>query len=312
MKKTFKIIFTIILLFSINNIYASTKLLERNESNHYGINKDIDINDEMLEYIKNTKYVNANEKIYDFSDILTDEEEKELYNKVQQFIEKTNMDLVILTDNVPYEDDSENDYYAVDFYDFNDFGRNTDTYDGVIFFRNTYPEDRYYGIYMTGNAKLYFTNDRNDITLDNIYDYISSDQYLEGINLFIDEFLKYYEEGIPSDYSNSYIDDNGNLVYVKKYYPPIVLAGIISLIVSIITISIMIKKNKMVYTAKEANEYLDNESIKYIRKDSHLESTHTTRHYNPPSDSGSSSGGGSSHSFSGSSGIGHSGGGRHG
>ena len=311
MKKIFKIILTVILLISFNNIYASTKVLERNENNNYGINKKIEITESRLEHIKKTKYVNANEKIYDFSNILTDDEEKELYSKIQEFIEKTNMDMVILTDNVPYNYDEKNEEYAVDFYDYNDFGINSEKYDGVIFFRNTYPSDRNYGIYMTGNAQLYFTDYRNDNTLDKIYYYISGDSYLTGITMFINDFISYYEAGIPEEYNNSYVDDNGNLIYVKKYYPPFIFAGILSLIVTIITIVVMVSRNKMVYKAREANEYLDKNSIKYNRKDSHLVSSNTTRHYNPPSSS-SSSGGGSSHSFSGSSGIGHSGGGRHG
>ena len=311
MKKIFKIILTVILLISFNNIYASTKVLERNENNNYGVNKKIEITESRLEHIKNTKYVNANEKIYDFSNILTDDEEKELYSKIQEFIEKTNMDMVILTDNVPYNYDEKNEEYAVDFYDYNDFGINSEKYDGVIFFRITYPSDRYYGIYMTGNAQLYFTDYRNDNTLDKIYYYISGDSYLTGITMFINDFISYYEAGIPEEYNNSYVDDNGNLIYVKKYYPPFIFAGILSLIVTIITIVVMVSRNKMVYKAREANEYLDKNSIKYNRKDSHLVSSNTTRHYNPPSSS-SSSGGGSSHSFSGSSGIGHSGGGRHG
>ncbi len=304
-----KILLIIVLFLSFNTVFASTKTFERNENNNYGVNKNIKIDSENLSYIMNTKLVDAKEKIYDFSNILTDQEEKELYNKIQYFIEKTNMDLVILTDNLSYVYDEENDYYATDFYDYNDFGISTEKYDGVIFFRNTIPGNRYYGIYMTGNAQLYFTYERNDKTLDDIYDYISNDRYLEGLSLFIDELLEYYEKGIPEEYNKSYVDNNGNLIIVKKYNPPFILAGVISLIVSIITISIMISKNKMVYKAREANQYLKEDSIIYTRKEKHLASSSTTRHYNPPS---SSSGGGGSHSFGGSSGIGHSGGGRHG
>ena len=304
-----KILLIIVLFLSFNTVFASTKTFERNENNNYGVNKNIKIDSENLSYIMNTKLVDAKEKIYDFSNILTDQEEKELYNKIQYFIEKTNMDLVILTDNLSYVYDEENDYYATDFYDYNDFGISTEKYDGVIFFRNTIPGNRYYGIYMTGNAQLYFTYERNDKTLDDIYDYISNDRYLEGLSLFIDEFLEYYEKGIPEEYNKSYVDNNGNLIIVKKYNPPFILAGVISVIVSIITISIMISKNKMVYKAREANQYLKEDSIIYTRKEKHLASSSTTRHYNPPS---SSSGGGGSHSFGGSSGIGHSGGGRHG
>lgn len=309
MKRKWKVILGIIILLISYNVNASTNLLERNESNNYGINKKIVLTEERLNKIKETKYVNANEKIYDFSDILTDDEEQRLYSKIQQFIEKTKMDFVILTDNVPYSNDKVNEDYAVDFYDYNDFGLNKEHYDGVIFFRNTYESDMYYGAYMTGNAMLYFTNERNDITLDNIYNDIHSGNYLMGIEHFMDEFLNYYNEGIPSKYQESYLDEKGNVVYVKTFLPPITLATVISLVTAIIVISIMIKKNKMVYKAKEANEYLDSNSLKYNRKDTKLVATHTTRHYNPPTDTSS---GGGSHSFSGSSGMGHSGGGRHG
>ena len=310
MKKYFKIIIFISLLFSFNVVFASTKTFERNESNNYGVNKNIDVQDKLY-YIEKTKMVDASEKIYDFSNILTDEEEKELHDEIIKFIEHTNMDMVILTDSVPYSYDSENDDYAVDFYDYNDFGINSSTYDGVILFRNTYEEDPYYGVYMTGKAQLYFTFDRYDSTLDNIYSYFVNKDYLNGMKLFISEFSEYYDSGIPSDYSDAYIDENGFVVVPKKYTPPILLAGIISVIVTSITISILVKKNKMVYKETQANKYLDENSIRYNKKESHLVSTHTSRHYNPPSSSGSSSSGGG-HSFGGSSGIGHSGGGRHG
>lgn len=308
MKKILKFIFIIIVSCIYSNAYASTNLLERNENNNYGINKKIEITNDRLQYIKKTKYVNANEKIYDFSDILTNEEEEKLFKKIQEFIEKTKMDLVILTDNLEYTNDIDNDYYAVDFYDYNDFGINKEHYDGAIFFRNTYEKNPYFGSYMTGNAMLYFSNERNDIILDNIYNDIHSGNYYDGIIEFINELIDYYNKGIPKQNADAYIDNHGNIAFIKKYNPPFMVAGIIALITSTIIISIMIKKNKMVYQAKEANEYLNNDSIKYNRKETHLISTHTTRHYNPPSNNS----GGGSHSFGGSSSIGHSGGGRHG
>jgi uncharacterized membrane protein YgcG len=307
MKRIFNILFIAIILLTCINVEASTKTYERNASNNYGINKKYNIDEEMLYYIKQTKYVDASEKIYDFSDILTDEEEAELYKKVNTFIEHTNMDMVILTDSVIYVNDDTNDNYALDFYDFNDFGITYDKYDGVILFRNTYEYDPYYGSYMTGRAQLYFTDSRNDQVLDDIYDYFRNREYYEGISLYIDEMTKYYDKGIPSEYKNAYLDENGYVVVPKTFKPPFIVSGIVSTIVTLITMIVMVKKNKMVYKAKTANEYLDKETIKYNRKDSRLASSNTVRHYNPPSSS--SSGGGS---FGGHSVSGHSGGGRHG
>ena len=44
----------------------------RDESNNYGVNKKIKINNSNLYNIKNTPYVDASEKIYDFANLLED------------------------------------------------------------------------------------------------------------------------------------------------------------------------------------------------------------------------------------------------
>ena len=184
-----------------------------------------------------------------------------------------------------------------------------DNYSGVILFRNSYENDPYYNMYLTGDAQLYFSYERCEQTLDDIYDYFVSKNYLKGMKIFIDEFTDYYNSGMPSEYQNAYIDENGFIVIPKTYNPPFILSGVVAAIIAAFSTKRNVSKNKMVFKAKEANEYLVADSIKYNRKDSKLVSSHTTSHYNPPSSS--SSGGG--HSFGGSSGIGHSGGGgRHG
>lgn len=313
MRKAYKILFTIIIFIVSINVFASTNLLERTEENNWGVNKNIEITSSRLDIIKQTKYVDASEKIYDFSNALTDEEEAEIKEYVDKFITTTKMDLVILFDRVPYTYDERNAEYAVDFYDYNNFGVDYESYSGVILFRNTYELDPYYGIYNTGFAQQYFTEARYNATLDKIYNYFVNKNYVKGIKLFIDDFINYYELGIPDDYKDSYLDENGYLIVPDRFNPPITVAVIISLVVTGITIGILISKNKMVKKANNANDYVDPNSMKYKTKESHLVSTNTVRHYHPPHESsGGGSFGGSSHSFGGSSGIGHSGGGRHG
>ena len=119
MKKIFYIILVITLLLAIN-VKASTNVKERTESNNYGVTKETDYHSR-LDSIMKTKYVNASEKIYDFSDILTDEEEQELKLLIDEYRNKTGFDLVIVTDYLPYTSDDENVAYAEDFYDYNDF-----------------------------------------------------------------------------------------------------------------------------------------------------------------------------------------------
>ena len=309
MKRIYILITILVSLMVITNVNASVKTYERNETNNYGVKKEIIFDDNKLEHVKNTRLVDASEKIYDFADLLTNEEESELKKLIDSFIEKTNMDLVILTDVLSYSKDEENDIYATDFYDYNDFGMNTDHYDGILLFRNAYSADPYFDVYLTGEAQIYYTFERCDATLDEVYNYFSSKNHVEGIRVFIEEFDKYYDEGIPTEYKNAYIDENGFVVVKKEYNPPLIISAIIAFFTSLFSTKSKISKNKMVYKAKEADNYLDKQSIKYSRQDTKLVSTHTVQRYNPPSSS--SSGGG--HSFSGSSGIGHSsGGGRHG
>ena len=81
-------------------------------------------------------------------------------------------------------------------------------------------------------------------------------------------------------------------------------------VVTLITMIILVKKNKMVKKATTAGDYLDKDSVNYSVKTDQFAGTITTRHrINNNSSSGHSGGG---HSSFGSSGGGHiSGGGRH-
>ena len=76
MKKIFKFIIVLITLLNTINVYASTNTYDRNELENYGVNKNVQDINSKLSYIMNTKKVDASEKIYDFSDILTEEEEQ--------------------------------------------------------------------------------------------------------------------------------------------------------------------------------------------------------------------------------------------
>ncbi len=305
LKLSLMIVITSILSFM--PVYA---LEERNESNNFGVNKkEIKITSSNKENVMATPYVDASEKIYDYADILTDQEEEYLYKKVQEFISTTNMDMVILTDSKSYNYDSQNETYATDFYDYNDFGLNLENYSGVLLYRNAYELDPYYNVYMFGNAQLYYDFDRSEEMLDAIYDDMRSQSYLSAFEDFVDIYTNFYEDGIPSSMRDYDIDEMG-FMYKKYSYPwgwALLFSGIISLIYA----SIFIGRNKMVKKSREAQDYLAKEDIDiYKTVDQYLRSTTSSYTVSPSS---SSSGGGGGFSSGGSSGMGHSsGGGRHG
>ena len=88
-------------------------------------------------------------------------------------------------------------------------------------------------------------------------------------------------------------------------YIPYLDCGIGASVITLITMLILVRKNKMVRKAITANEYLDKGSINYTQSMDQFVRSHTT-HYTVSSSSGGGSHGGSS-------GGGHSsGGGRHG
>lgn len=311
MKKTIKILIIIISFFQcLIGVNANTTTYERTENNNYGVNKHWNIDSSNLDNVKNTPLVDANEKIYDFSEILTDNEETILKQKIDSFISKTKMDMVIVTVNLPYSYDKENEIYASDFYDYNDFGIDFEKYSGVLLLRNTYSYDRYYNVYLFGDAQLYYSFNRTENVLDNIYYDISNDYYLNGFSKFINEMSDYYDDGIPNDMTDYEVDEDGYLK--QQYVVPIFKVLLIAFIITLIIMIILIRKNKMVKKATKASEYLKKDSINFTRREDIFLTEHTTSRI-ISSDSSSGSSGGRSSSSRGSSGGGHSsGGGRHG
>lgn len=305
MKKLKQLLLIIIcILLNICTINASTKTYERTKENNYGVNKHWNITDKNIDNAKNTKLVDASEKVYDFADILTEKEEKEIYEYIQEFIEKTQMDMVFVSIDMPYTYDSKNEDFAADFYDYNDFGIEFENYSGILLLRNDYDQDRYYDMYTFGNAQLYFDQTRYDNILDGIYSDFVNKNYLTGIKTFIRKCSSYYDSGYAYKFKNSYVDENG---YIHtRYHVPVVACTVGSIIITLVTMIILVKKNKMVKKAITAHQYLDKGSINYTEMTDQFLRSHTT-HYTVSS----SSGGGGSHG--GSSGGGHSsGGGRHG
>ena len=109
------------------------------------------------------------------------------------------------------------------------------------------------------------------------------------------------------------LDETGHLIKVEKeedkeYKPPIVVMIISAILGTSIFTGVNVKKNKMVTHEYDADNYLDHNTINYSKVIDKFVSTFTTSHRI----SSSSSGGGGFSSHTGSSGFGHSSGGRHG
>ncbi len=301
-----KIVTGIVVFFiGILPIFASTNTYERTEED-YRVPNDVIVTEERIPYIMTTPSVNAEEKIYDFADLFTDEEERALYQEMQSFISKDQTDLVLVTINENpkykelriYDKDQADMVYADDFYDYNDFGY-ANTRDGLLILIDM--DNRYVYISGSGESRFIFTDEKIPHITDSISSYLSSKSYKNGISKMIVTLDEYYHLGTKSDRGYR-IDKNGKLV--RDYH--FLILSFISFVCTSVVMLILYFKNKMVRKATSGRNYLNEEKTNLTKTKDQFVNVFVTR---TRVHSDSSSGGGGGHS--GSSGFSHSGGGSH-
>lgn len=298
-----KFLLSLLLFFLGINICYATQTYDRNELDNYGVNKDIKINSSNLNDILKTKAVDASLKVYDFAELLDNSEEDDLSKLALKFYEDTGFDLVIVTDSFYNYDDEDNYAYAQNFYDYNDFGIDDKYYSGVLVLRNNYSSYPFYTIRTYGEAQLYFAGERTEKMLDKTSSLIADDEYYSAFSDVITCLNDYYDDGISSEYKNYKINENGDLVAPYKF--PLLIALLVAGCFTFFYISYYVSKNKMIYKAKLAHDYLDEGSVVYSVKENKFLHTRTRAIPKSNGSSGSSGGG-----FRGSSGRSSSGGGR--
>lgn len=291
MKKLFVLFISFFLL--VLPAYASTNTYSRTTTD-LKVPKKIKYKSSMEHNVLLTPSVNANEKIYDFAELLTEEEEKQLYDKVKEFLANTNLDLAIVTINTNVKDSTQE--YADDFYDYNDF-----SIDGLAFVIDM--QNRIFYISTAGKAMLYYDDYRIEYILSALDQEMYNHEYFNACNTLISQLTEYYDSGF-SDNADKYVIV-GTQIYRKT---PYLLLSIIAVVSATIGTLILALRNKKVKLASNSNDYFDNKAFEKTKDTKELISSNTSRVYIPPTDSGGggSSGGGF---HSGSSGASHGGGG---
>lgn len=291
MKKIFVLFISLFLL--VLPVYASTNTYSRTTTD-LKVPKKIKYKSSMEHNVLLTPSVNANEKIYDFAELLTEEEEKQLYDKVKEFIANTNLDFAIVTINTNVKDSTQE--YADDFYDYNDF-----SIDGLAFVIDM--QNRIFYISTAGKAMLYYDDYRIEYILSALDQEMYNHEYFNACNTLISQLTEYYNHGF-SDNADKYVVI-GTQIYRKT---PYLLLSIIAVVSATIGTLILALRNKKIKLATNSNDYFDNKSFEITKDTKEFISSNTSRVYIPPADSG---GGGSSSSgfHSGSSGASHGGGG---
>ena len=212
----------------------------------------------MMLFITPTKAVenvDASLKIYDYGAFLTPDEEVEIKASIDDFIDTYDLDMVIVTKK-DYTGDLK--AYGQDFYDYNAFGVNK-TNDGILLAFNEDELGMEAYIVTTGEGIRMYDDDRIDSIIRSM-SYVKEDGEAVVIKEFVSEASRYASYGIPESNVDTYIDENGEYHVRDKY--PLVAFITISSVVAIITLLILINKNKMVYKAVDAKGYLNQDSVK--------------------------------------------------
>jgi len=300
-----KVWFLLIVLFSFINVFASTNTFPRTEDD-LRVSESIEVNDDNLDNIMNTPSVNEEEKVYDFADLFSDIEEKEIYNKIISYIDLSKYDLAVVTINENNKSDEVE--YADDFYDYNNFGFD-ESFSGLLFLIDM--DNRVIYISTTGYAIKMYDDYRIDRIIDFGYDDLVDGNYDECILKMIQKTSEYYNLDFPE--SNEHLVIDGIEVYydetktLKDYLiPPFAVSSLITLITSIV----MYNKTRLKIKSVNAVSYLTNErdlkvNTQFIRSSV----SRVPKNTGSSSYGGRSSGGGSSFHSS-SSGRSHGGGGR--
>ena len=296
MNKKIKIVLSLVICLVIimfSNSYAtnivtnsySNNTLNTNSSNTYS-NSTYTNTTTSQTAKETTPVVDETKKIYDYANLITDEEEIELYNKVQEFINKYNMDMVIVTINSNPKSSSM--AYADDFYDYNNFGKGANK-SGLLFLIDM--QNRKMWISTTGDAIKIYTDSRINTILDYTYDEISNKDYNGCAEQFIDK---------ASYFANKGLTGGSKVVTIPKMIGNSLM---FASIVTIVLICIGLATHRKPRKKKEANNYitqplkLENNSDTFVNK-----------HVSKVKMESSSSGGSSTHRSS--SGRSHGGGGR--
>lgn len=292
MRKYFKIlVILLVCYFGFSyNVFASTNTFERSEDNLL-VPEYVEVTENNKSIILKTPAVDASEKIYDFADLYSDQEESKLYYEVNEFISQYDMDLVVVT--IDSNDKATPAAYSDDFYDYNEFGIGSGR-DGLLFLIDMDNRE----IYMStcGKAIAVYNDYRINTALDAVYTYMSSKDYYSGTSSFISLISNYASSGVSNNYEYEEVDEA----------IPWFTIFIISSIVTVIGMIILVRMNKMVRKAVSSKEYLVKDTMKILHVSERYLGSSVTK-VRIQHDSSSSGGGSSTHISS--SGSSHGGGG---
>lgn len=232
-----RIILVLLLMLFPINCFASTNTLTRTKENLLVPDK-VTVTDNNIDNIMKTPAVSSTEKIYDYADLYTDDEEKKLFEKVNNFINNSKVDAAIITTKDLGGFSIRE--YANNFYDYNSFEKNGVVF--VIYVTSSSPE-----IYMgnsgskTSEVFSIYTDKRINSILKYLYPDIKSGSYYTAT----DNYIKIIDGFYSLSHSGNYrLNEQGVIVKSIPWLELVVLATA----VTAITIILLSYKLKVKFT----------------------------------------------------------------
>lgn len=205
MKKRYYLILLIILLIPfVVNAEEKDSVNNTNKSDEELLCED----ENYTKYKCQVPKVDNSIKVFDYANLLTENEETTLSSMIENYISRYNMDMVLVTiDDNPYGvSDANSKKYAQDFYYYSGFGKNS-SHDGSIILIDM--SNRYIYIATKGNAIRIFDDNRIDNITEAGFSYLRNKYYYDGYRAMIEKSSYYASEGVSPYNINLCIDEDG-------------------------------------------------------------------------------------------------------
>ena len=229
-------------------------------------------------------------RIVDWADLLSDSEETDLSDKLDEISERQQVDIVVVTlDSLDGVSSME---YADDFYEYNGYGFGTER-DGILFLISM--EERDWYISTSGYGITAFTDAGLEYMSEEFLPYLSDGEYAEAFNIFAvqcDNYITQARTGNPYDADN---------IPMEPFSPvyTLIIAIVTGFVVSLIVTGIMRLGLHSVYSQPAADSYIKRDSLRLTKEYELFLYKNVIRTEKPKeSNSSSSSGGSSTHTSS--------------
>ena len=231
------------------------------------------------------------QKLYDNGGILTGSEQSEIESLCDEYSQKADADIIILTENGI---DTNRKTFIEDFYDSND----TVLTDSIILLINMDPDNRGVEVQGYGQAEFNLSDSRLEKILDDITPMLKDGNYYDAMKEYVLKAEHYMNSGPDTDYQHTE-QDNAN--YNENYYEdsqkakkiniPVLL--LISAAIGGITVGVMAYRSGGKMTVSQGTYLSEGNSRILARHDRYIRtSTTKTKRPDPSSGSSGSSGGG--------------------